>query len=93
MFYEAEYRKQTEKTPGAALKKVEAAARSEGVEADGRFVTAEAPWRAIIEEARRDKCDLIVMASHGRSGLAAVLLGSETMKVLTHSKTPVLVCR
>ena len=39
------------------------------------------------------KCDLIVMVSHGRRGLAGLLLGSETAKVLTHSKIPVLVCR
>jgi nucleotide-binding universal stress UspA family protein len=51
------------------------------------------PWQAIIKQAGDKKCDLIVMASHGRRGLAALLLGSETQKVLTHSKTPVLVCR
>ena len=51
------------------------------------------PWEAIIKTARARKCDLIVMASHGRRGLQALLLGSETQKVLTHSKTPVLVCR
>ena len=43
--------------------------------------------------AAQRKCDLIVMASHGRRGLAGVLLGSETQKVLTHAKVPVLVCR
>jgi nucleotide-binding universal stress UspA family protein len=51
------------------------------------------PWEAIIDAAKSRKCDLIVMASHGRRGLAGLLLGSETQKVLTHSKTPVLVCR
>ncbi len=51
------------------------------------------PYHAIIEVAKKRKCDLIVMASHGRRGLAAILLGSETTKVLTHSKIPVLVCR
>ena len=51
------------------------------------------PWEAIIKAARAKKCDLIVMASHGRRGLAGLLLGSETHKVLTHSKIPVLVCR
>ncbi len=50
-------------------------------------------YQAIIDAARENGCDLIFMASHGRSGLAAVLLGSETIKVLTHSKIPVLVCR
>ena len=57
------------------------------------FVTNEQPWRAIIRTARSRRCDLILMASHGRRGIAAVVLGSETTKVLTHSKTPVLVCR
>ncbi len=51
------------------------------------------PWNAIIKTARNKKCDLIVMASHGRRGLAGLLLGSETTKVLTHSKVPVLVVR
>ena len=50
-------------------------------------------YDGIISAARKRKCDLIVMASHGRSGLSALLLGSETTKVLTHSKIPVLVCR
>jgi nucleotide-binding universal stress UspA family protein len=48
---------------------------------------------AIIATAKRNKCDLIVMASHGRRGLKRLLLGSETQQVLTHSHTPVLVLR
>ena len=51
------------------------------------------PWEAIIEHAKRMECDLLVMASHGRRGVSALLLGSETQKVLTHSKVPVLVVR
>jgi nucleotide-binding universal stress UspA family protein len=51
------------------------------------------PWEGIIKASKDLKCDLIVMASHGRRGIAGLLLGSETTKVLTHSKTPVLVCR
>jgi nucleotide-binding universal stress UspA family protein len=51
------------------------------------------PWEAIVKVAAERKCDVIVMASHGRRGIAGLLLGSETQKVLTHSKTPVLVCR
>ena len=51
------------------------------------------PWEGIIETARKKKCDTIVMASHGRRGIAALVLGSETTKVLTHSRIPVLVCR
>ena len=51
------------------------------------------PYRAIIDIAEAKRCDLIVMASHGRRGIAAIVLGSETVKVLTHSKIPVLVHR
>lgn len=50
-------------------------------------------YDGIIAVAKKRKCDLIVMASHGRRGLSALLLGSETTKVLTHSSIPVLVCR
>jgi nucleotide-binding universal stress UspA family protein len=53
----------------------------------------EHPYQAIIDTARSKGCDLIMMASHGRRGIAAVVLGSETVKVLTHSKIPVLVHR
>jgi nucleotide-binding universal stress UspA family protein len=51
------------------------------------------PWEAIVKAAGSKKCDVIVMASHGRGSLTSLLLGSETQKVLAHSKTPVLVCR
>jgi nucleotide-binding universal stress UspA family protein len=54
---------------------------------------AEQPWQGILKTARGKRCDAIVMASHGRRGIAGLLLGSETTKVLTHSKIPVLVCR
>jgi nucleotide-binding universal stress UspA family protein len=56
-------------------------------------VEAVHPWEAIIEHARNNACDLIVMSSHGRRGVTALLLGSETQKVLTHSSIPVLVVR
>ena len=51
------------------------------------------PWEAIIATAKKQKCDMIVMASHGRRGVSALLIGSETQKVLTHSTVPVLVIR
>jgi nucleotide-binding universal stress UspA family protein len=54
---------------------------------------AGAPWEAILAAARKAKADAIVMASHGRRGVSAMLLGSETQKVLTHSKLPVIVVR
>ena len=50
-------------------------------------------WKTIIATAKKKKCDLICMASHGRRGLSGVLLGSETHKVLTHTDLPVLVLR
>jgi nucleotide-binding universal stress UspA family protein len=53
-------------------------------------VTDDQPWKGIVKAAK--KCDLIVMASHGRTGIAAIVLGSETRKVLAHSTKPVLVC-
>jgi nucleotide-binding universal stress UspA family protein len=56
-------------------------------------VEHEHPYRAIIDAANTNACDLIAMASHGRRGLSAVVLGSETVKVLTHSNIPVLVYR
>jgi nucleotide-binding universal stress UspA family protein len=54
---------------------------------------AAAPWQAILAAAKKQKCDAIVMASHGRRGVSALILGSETQKVLTHSKLPVIVVR
>lgn len=59
----------------------------------GHFVFAPDPYKAIIDEAERRGCDLIVMASHGRRGLESLLIGSETQKVLTHCRIPVLVVR
>ena len=55
--------------------------------------TSDHPYDAILKTADTNACDLILMTSHGRKGLAAVLLGSETRKVLTHAKVPVLVVR
>lgn len=72
---------------------VEKEAQSAGVECDTYFEPSRMPWEAIIAAAKKKRCDLIVMASHGRKGLTGVLLGSETTKVLTHSKIPVLVYR
>jgi nucleotide-binding universal stress UspA family protein len=57
------------------------------------YVELDQPYQAIIDTAAKKSCDLIVMASHGRHGIAAIVLGSETNKVLTHSSIPVLVVR
>ncbi len=64
-----------------------------GVECDTVARNRDHPYEAIISVAAQRNCDLIVMASHGRGGLRALLLGSETQKVLTHSQIPVLVVR
>jgi nucleotide-binding universal stress UspA family protein len=68
-------------------------AASAGVECATVHAIAAAPWEAILACAKKSRCDAIVMASHGHRGLTALLLGSETTKVLTHSKLPVLVVR
>lgn len=68
-------------------------ATAAGIDCARMHGTAASPWEAILKAAKKSKCDAIVMASHGRSGLSAMLLGSETQKVLTHSKLPVLVVR
>jgi nucleotide-binding universal stress UspA family protein len=64
-----------------------------GVTCEGLVVLGDRPYEEIISHADKLHCDLIMMASHGRMGLDAMLLGSETLKVLTHSKVPVLVVR
>jgi len=64
-----------------------------GVTCDGVHVEHEQPYRAIIDTASKMGCDAIVMPSHGRRGISAMVLGSETVKVLTHSSTPVVVVR
>ena len=86
-----QYEEGMRKVADRATAKVAAAAG--GVPCDQVCATDSDPWEAIVEAARAQKCDLIVMASHGRKGLAKLLLGSETQKVLTHAKIPVLVCR
>jgi nucleotide-binding universal stress UspA family protein len=68
-------------------------ATAAGVECDLVHIENEHPYKAIIETAQNRCCDVIQMASHGRRGMSAVLLGSETLKVLTHSTIPVIVCR
>ena len=68
-------------------------AQQAGVESASVSSTSDVPYEGIIRAADSSGCDLIFMASHGRRGIAAMLLGSETQKVLTHSKIPVLVYR
>ena len=82
-----------ERIAAGRVQQVLDAARAANIQCDGHTVEALHPWEAIIEHARQNNCDLIVMASHGRRGMAAMLLGSETQKVLTHSTIPVLIVR
>ncbi len=76
-----------------ALQRLREAAAAEGGDCETLVVSHDQPWRAIIDAATKRGCDLILMASHGRRGVGALLLGSETQKVLTHSSIPVLVYR
>lgn len=68
-------------------------AREAGVRCQCLAVSGDSPYEEIVKTARRKRCDLIYMASHGKKGTSALLLGSETAKVLTHSPVPVLVHR
>jgi len=84
------------RTKAAALKvlrAVERVAAAARVPCKSLFVPGDFPYADIVRTARQRKCDLIVMASHGRRGISRLLLGSETSKVLAHSAIPVLVCR
>lgn len=74
----------------AEIRRIAAAA---GVPCETLMSDAADPFQGIIDAARRKRCDLICMASHGRGEIASALLGNVTHKVLTHSKLPVMVCR
>jgi len=87
-FYDAQ-----ERIAASRVKSVVDAAVAAGVVCHGHTVEALHAWEAILDHAKSQKCDLIVMASHGRRGVAAMLLGSETSRVLTHSEIPVLVIK
>ena len=84
---------QVKKHAASVLSRAADAAKQAGVPCDTMQVENARPYQAIIAAASDRGCDLIVMGSHGRGGLAAVVLGSVTTKVLTHTKTPVLVYR
>ena len=90
---EREHEEEAKEAAQAMVSALTKRAKADGVECDDLVVVGDNPYEEIINSARDRKCDLIMMASHGRKGLDAVLLGSETVKVLTHSKIPVLVVR
>jgi len=75
------------------LQKAQETARRAGVRCAVQLVKSEQVYKGIIAAARQRDCDPIVMASHGRRGISALVLGSETTKVLTHCRRPVLVVR
>jgi nucleotide-binding universal stress UspA family protein len=75
------------------LSEVETVVSAAGVSCQTKIVSHDAPFRAIIDTAAAEACDLIVMGSHGRSGVQALLLGSVTQKVLAHATIPVLITR
>ena len=85
----ASKQKHAEEVLGAVATQTQTA----GVACETIQVEHEHPYQAIIDTADSKGCDLIVMASHGRRGISAIVLGSETVKVLTHCKIPVLVYR
>ncbi|MCW5633107.1 MAG: universal stress protein [Rubrivivax sp.] len=87
-FYDAQ-----ERIASARVQAAADAARAAGVTCQAHTVEAVHPWEAILDHAKNQGCDLIVMASHGRRGVTALLLGSETSRVLTHTTLPVLVVR
>jgi nucleotide-binding universal stress UspA family protein len=87
-FYDAQ-----EHIASSRVRQVVNAAAAQDVQCEAYTIEALHPWEAIVDHAKTQGCDLIVMASHGRRGMASLLLGSETQKVLTHTTVPVLVVR
>jgi nucleotide-binding universal stress UspA family protein len=87
-FYDAQ-----ERIASDRVKAAQQAAQAAGVTCRAHTVEALHPWEAMLDHADKQGCDVIVMASHGRRGVAALLLGSETQRVLLHTKLPVLVVR
>jgi nucleotide-binding universal stress UspA family protein len=92
-FTDAEYEKAVMQASERVLASVKA--RADALQVSCKTLTKldTSVWETIIDVADDEACDLIFMASHGRKGLAALILGSETQKVLTHSGVPVLVHR
>ena len=89
----AQYKVRMMAHAGQTLLAAANAAQTAGVVCETVHVEHDHPYQAIIDTADSMGCDLIIMASHGRHGISAVVLGSETVKVLTHCKIPVLVHR
>jgi len=88
-----EFRRECVSAAEAFLEDIDAAARKAGVPCNPLHVTSDYPYDAILRAAKEKHCDLIVMGSRGQKGVKGMPLGSETQKVLTHTKLPVLVFR
>ena len=88
-----QYKRRMDAHAAKILKGAADVASAAGVACTTSHVEHEHPYRAIIETVNAKGCDLIAMASHGRRGVSAIVLGSETVKVLTHGNVPVLVYR
>lgn len=89
----SEYEARATEQAQAILDAVKRRAEAEGVACDTLHAIAPIPWEAILDAARKVGADVIAMASHGRRGLAALILGSETQRVLMHTDRPVIVIR
>jgi nucleotide-binding universal stress UspA family protein len=87
----ADHKRIIEESAARYLTVIEQAAKKAGVPCEVISVTSDYPADSILATAKKKKCDLIVMATHGRRGVSGVLLGSETQRVLTHSAIPVMV--
>ncbi len=85
--------KQWTEAAQAVVAEIKDKAQAQGIQAKAVTHTSDLVAETIISIAKKNKCDLIVMASHGRRGLKRVLMGSETLHVLTHSHIPVLILR
>ncbi|MBU6437025.1 MAG: universal stress protein [Betaproteobacteria bacterium] len=88
-----DFEMQAKRNAAAALEQVVQACAAVGVPCETVTIEADQAHRGILNCAQQSGCDLIVMGSHGRRGVEALLLGSTTTKVLTHTKLPVLVVR
>jgi nucleotide-binding universal stress UspA family protein len=90
---EASYKRHVQAAATQVLAEADKIAQSAGVAYDTLQLEHDEPYQAIIDTAKKKGCDLIAMSSHGRRGVAAMILGSVTTKVLAHSSIPVLVFR
>ena len=87
------FKEHSKKYAKSILEKVDALAQARNIKCETLDLESDYPYEAIITTAKKKKCDLIAMASHGHGGVKAMILGSETQKVLAHSTIPVLVYR